>query len=65
MTAPEVPSPCVQICQLDERQICTGCGRTLSEIAEWPQAAVPRKQQISDAARQRREQMVADGQHPA
>ncbi|HEX2113041.1 MAG TPA: DUF1289 domain-containing protein [Alphaproteobacteria bacterium] len=30
-------SPCISICRLDPAtQICTGCGRTIAEIAAWP-----------------------------
>ncbi|MDO9250346.1 MAG: DUF1289 domain-containing protein [Hydrogenophaga sp.] len=33
---PGVPSPCVSICELDERSSsCKGCYRTLPEIATW------------------------------
>lgn len=33
---PGVPSPCVSICELDERSgSCKGCYRTLHEIAVW------------------------------
>ncbi|MDH4107869.1 MAG: DUF1289 domain-containing protein [Gammaproteobacteria bacterium] len=28
-------SPCVRICALDEQNVCTGCRRTLAEIANW------------------------------
>jgi predicted Fe-S protein YdhL (DUF1289 family) len=29
-------SPCVKICTLDSAaRFCTGCGRTLAEIARW------------------------------
>ena len=37
MTASERPvaSPCVNICALDEQDICTGCQRTASEITRW------------------------------
>jgi predicted Fe-S protein YdhL (DUF1289 family) len=29
-------TPCVKICVLDPvRQLCSGCGRTLDEIAGW------------------------------
>jgi len=28
-------SPCLAICRLDERDICTGCHRTLDEIRRW------------------------------
>ena len=35
---PGVPSPCVSICELDERQgRCQGCFRSLQEIAVWGQ----------------------------
>lgn len=31
-----VASPCVSICRMDEaRGVCTGCLRTLDEIAAW------------------------------
>ncbi len=29
-------SPCTQICRMDPvTNLCAGCGRTLSEIADW------------------------------
>jgi len=36
---PPVPSPCVGICVLDPggSGVCTGCGRSLDEIAAWSQ----------------------------
>lgn len=31
-----VPSPCISVCTvLQPSRICTGCFRTLDEIAEW------------------------------
>ncbi len=31
-----ITSPCIRVCFLDEvKRICTGCGRTLDEIASW------------------------------
>ena len=31
-----VPSPCIQICQIDkDRNQCTGCKRTIDEIRDW------------------------------
>jgi uncharacterized protein len=41
-----VPSPCVDICRLDERGLCVGCRRTLGEIAEWPRAGEARRREI-------------------
>jgi predicted Fe-S protein YdhL (DUF1289 family) len=39
-----VPSPCVKICRLDASgRVCTGCYRSLAEIAGWLQ--------MDDAAR--------------
>lgn len=37
MSTPERPvaSPCVNICALDENDICTGCQRTVDEITRW------------------------------
>lgn len=35
-TAPPVPSPCINICRMDEATgLCEGCLRTLDEIAGW------------------------------
>ncbi len=34
--ADEVPSPCVDVCRMDEATgLCAGCLRTLDEIACW------------------------------
>ena len=34
--ADEVPSPCIKVCVMDERNgVCIGCLRTLDEIASW------------------------------
>jgi predicted Fe-S protein YdhL (DUF1289 family) len=31
-----ISSPCIKICALDPQvRTCTGCGRTLDEIARW------------------------------
>jgi uncharacterized protein len=41
-----VPSPCINICQLDAQGLCVGCRRTLDEIAEWPSASEARRREI-------------------
>jgi predicted Fe-S protein YdhL (DUF1289 family) len=28
-------SPCINVCALDDRDVCRGCYRTLAEIAGW------------------------------
>jgi predicted Fe-S protein YdhL (DUF1289 family) len=31
-----ISSPCIKICLFDpQAQLCTGCGRSLDEIARW------------------------------
>lgn len=30
-----VASPCVQVCALDDDDICTGCQRSAAEITRW------------------------------
>jgi len=32
-----ISSPCVNVCQLDSRDVCIGCWRTRSEIGRWTQ----------------------------
>ena len=29
------PSPCINVCSLDARGLCTGCLRTGAEIGQW------------------------------
>jgi uncharacterized protein len=46
LIAATVPSPCVEICQLDAQGLCVGCRRTLGEITEWPSASEARRREI-------------------
>lgn len=46
------PSPCINICRI-EGAVCTGCGRTLDEIAAWPSLKADRKTTILMAAKER------------
>lgn len=42
-----VPSPCISICVLDASQsYCTGCGRTLREIAAWTDMSADEKRAV-------------------
>ena len=45
-----VVSPCIDVCQLDARQVCVGCGRTLREIADWSRASAAQRREICAAA---------------
>ncbi len=37
MPVPTIASPCVRNCCLDEKDICLGCFRSLTEIMQWTQ----------------------------
>ncbi len=47
-------SPCIEICTLDDRNVCMGCFRTSDEIIEWFTADRERKVDILAAVRQRK-----------
>jgi uncharacterized protein len=50
MTSAPAPSPCNQTCLIDgPTGFCTGCGRTLDEIARWTEAT-PAEQRAIIAA---------------
>ncbi|HZX25129.1 MAG TPA: DUF1289 domain-containing protein [Woeseiaceae bacterium] len=42
-------SPCVNICTLDERDVCTGCLRTLDEIGAWSTLSPEEQWRVVDA----------------
>jgi len=58
-------TPCVRNCCLDDKDICLGCHRSLSEILRWSEAS--EKEQLEILARcrvryeQRREKDPRDG----
>jgi predicted Fe-S protein YdhL (DUF1289 family) len=42
-----ISSPCTKVCTIDPRsKLCLGCGRTLTEIAEWALLGEPERQRI-------------------
>jgi uncharacterized protein len=43
----EVPSPCISVCRMDEDSgLCSGCLRTLDEIAVWSLLDAAEKQTV-------------------
>lgn len=43
----EMPSPCVNICSLDQSgKYCLGCGRSLNELAAWQNASEAERSDI-------------------
>jgi hypothetical protein len=54
MTQP-VPSPCINVCRMDEASgLCTGCLRTLDEIALWSALDDEDKRAVWEALEKRR-----------
>tara|TARA_R110000772_G_scaffold57854_3_gene130960 strand:- start:1127 stop:1348 length:222 start_codon:yes stop_codon:yes gene_type:complete len=53
-------SPCNNICVIDRpSDLCVGCGRSLSEIAEWVSAPPDRKRQILSVLPARMQDLMA------
>jgi uncharacterized protein len=51
----DVPSPCISICTLDAGgTYCTGCLRTLHEIAEWSRMSADDRRAVLAALAERR-----------
>ena len=50
-----VKSPCIEVCSLNDQDVCIGCYRTAKEIIEWFSATDERKQEILAAVDNRRE----------
>lgn len=46
----EVQSPCVKICVIHpEARLCTGCLRSLDEIAQWSRMSNDQRRAVMDA----------------
>lgn len=48
-----VSSPCVNICALDEQDICTGCQRSVAEISRWGRMDNDERRQVLRLCHQR------------
>lgn len=55
---PDVPSPCVGVCQIDDAGLCEGCCRNLAEIANWLQMSGKQKQETVGACQRRHNQKL-------
>lgn len=49
-----VPSPCVDVCELDDNNLCMGCFRHSDEIMAWPSLDSEGKRKILGNIEQRR-----------
>ena len=60
-----VPSPCIQVCRIDPASgLCSGCLRTLDEIARWSALPDADKLRVWRLIRQRRAQVGSDADTP-
>ncbi|MBF7731195.1 DUF1289 domain-containing protein [Pseudomonas sp. N040] len=50
-----VASPCVQVCALDEADVCIGCQRTADEITRWGLMQDDERRAVLQRCRQRAE----------
>ena len=58
--ATPVGSPCISVCQMDVQGVyCTGCFRTLDEIAGWSSFDDARRRQIWQELRRRKAALAA------
>ena len=55
MSEQEPQSPCISVCLLDDKDICTGCFRSANEITDWFMASADQKREVLRRARERRE----------
>lgn len=57
----QVPSPCIRLCTLDEREVCVGCYRTLDDIRLWRDLDPAGRLAVLDAADRRRAAAAGTG----
>ena len=48
-----VASPCVDICALDDKDVCMGCYRTATEITQWRDLSNGEKREVIRLANER------------
>lgn len=48
-----IDSPCTGHCALNRQQICSGCGRTKSEISNWRTMSEKEKEEAAFRAKDR------------
>ncbi len=50
-----IQSPCIDVCEMNQQGLCSGCLRTRNEIALWGSLTPEQRQQIMDSLLLRRE----------
>ena len=60
-TAHPVKSPCIEVCSLNDQDLCIGCHRTANEIIEGFSASDERKREILISVNDRRAGCASQG----
>ncbi len=55
----KVPSPCTNNCSLNEKEICVGCYRSISEIITWVNQTKNQKKEILDRCLKRKIDLIS------
>lgn len=62
MSRAPIPSPCINVCTLDPTgRICTGCLRSVDEIARWGGMSDAERAEVLSRLPERRRGFAADG----
>jgi predicted Fe-S protein YdhL (DUF1289 family) len=64
MTVAGPISPCINICTLDESDICRGCFRSRAEIAGWTSMDAAEQWRVVARAEERRAQAETSRREP-
>lgn len=54
---PDIASPCIRNCCLDQEDICLGCARSINEILQWGNANTELRLQILQQVEKRKKQL--------
>lgn len=46
-------SPCINVCRVDESDMCIGCGRLIIEIAAWSRMTTEQHREVCEKAAER------------
>lgn len=58
----DIASPCIKVCVIDPASgLCSGCGRTLAEIAAWSSLDAGERRRIVSELPARRTRTHAEG----
>lgn len=57
-TRTDVRSPCVNVCALDERDVCIGCHRTADEILRWTRMSDDERREVLRHVAKREEKVA-------